>query len=55
VVALSTAHGLKFIDFKMRFHQGRLPESDRVLSNLPVDVAPTVSAVLAAIEDRVTA
>jgi threonine synthase len=55
IVVLSTAHGLKFIDFKMRFHQGRLPESDRALGNLPVDVAPTASAILAAIEDRLTA
>jgi threonine synthase len=54
-VVLSTAHGLKFIDFKMRFHQGLLPESDRALANLPVHVAPTLSAVMAAIEDKVTA
>ncbi|HEX4996841.1 MAG TPA: threonine synthase, partial [Terriglobia bacterium] len=53
VVVLSTAHGLKFIDFKMRFHQGRLPDEDRALANMPVEVAPTVSAVMAAIEERV--
>ena len=33
IVVISTAHGLKFIDFKLRFHTGELSDSDSVLRN----------------------
>jgi threonine synthase len=54
-VVISTAHGLKFIDFKMRFHQGNLPETNRSLQNLPIPVANDIRAVRAAIDGRITA
>ena len=54
-VVISTAHGLKFIDFKMRFHQGDLPETSRSLQNLPISVPNDVQAVRAVIDGRLTA
>jgi threonine synthase len=54
-VVISTAHGLKFIDFKMRFHQGSLAGTDSSLQNLPLSVPHDVDAVRAAIDGRLTA
>jgi threonine synthase len=44
VVVISTAHGLKFIDFKVQFH-----------NNPPVEVPPSAEAVLAALAGRLPA
>ncbi|HEY2384123.1 MAG TPA: threonine synthase [Terriglobia bacterium] len=55
VVVISTAHGLKFADFKTKFHQGLLPEVNPALQNLPVDVPADVNAVRAAIDGRIPA
>ena len=55
IVVISTAHGLKFIDFKLRFHQGQLPGTDSVFRNLPMDVPANVNAVRAAIDGRLPA
>jgi threonine synthase len=55
VVVISTAHGLKFAEFKTRFHQGRLPEVNPSLQNLPVDVPADVAAVRNAIDGRIPA
>jgi threonine synthase len=55
VVVISTAHGLKFTDFKRRFHQQELPSTDLTLSNLPVDVRADVDAVRSAINGRLPA
>jgi threonine synthase len=55
VVVISTAHGLKFIDFKLRFHQGQLADTDRTLQNLPVEVPANLDAVRAAIDGKLTA
>src|SRR5437016_1205481 len=38
VVVISTAHGLKFAEFKSRFHQGQIPVSDTSLQNPPTRV-----------------
>jgi threonine synthase len=54
-VVISTAHGLKFIDFKMRFHQGSLPQTNGSLQNLPVNVPNDLNAVRTAIDGRLTA
>jgi two-component system CheB/CheR fusion protein len=35
VVVISTAHGLKFTDFKVRYHEGKLPGIDSTLANPP--------------------
>ena len=38
VVVISTAHGLKFTDFKVAYHQQRLREIDPVYANRPIDL-----------------
>lgn len=55
VVVISTAHGLKFAEFKTRFHQGQLPEADPSLANPPIPVAADAAAVRAAIDGRIPA
>jgi threonine synthase len=55
VVVISTAHGLKFAEFKTRFHQGRLPEVNPSLQNLPINVPADVAAVRTAIDGRIPA
>lgn len=55
VVVISTAHGLKFADFKTRFHEGRIDSIDRSLQNVPTSVPADVSAVRAAINGRLPA
>src|SRR5215467_12156455 len=55
VVVISTAHGLKFAEFKTRFHQGQLPELDSSLQNNPIEVPADVAAVRAVIDGRIHA
>jgi threonine synthase len=45
VVVISTAHGLKFTDFKVAYHQERLPEIDSTLSNRPIDLPADYTTV----------
>jgi threonine synthase len=52
VVIISTAHGLKFVDFKLRFHQGQLQGGDNTLRNLPIEVSSNIDAVRAVIDGR---
>jgi threonine synthase len=52
VVIVSTAHGLKFVDFKLRFHQGQLQGGDTTLRNLPIEVSSNIDAVRAVIDGR---
>jgi threonine synthase len=52
VVVVSTAHGLKFIDFKLKFHQQLLAGTVRSLANLPIEVSSNVDAVRAAIDSK---
>jgi threonine synthase len=55
VVVISTAHGLKFADFKTKFHRGELPEVNPSLQNLPIAVPADINAVRAAIDGRIPA
>jgi threonine synthase len=55
VVVISTAHGLKFAEFKTKFHQGQLPEANRSLQNLPIPVPAETAAVRAVIDGRIPA
>jgi threonine synthase len=55
VVVISTAHGLKFAEFKTKFHQGRLPEVNPSLQNLPINVPADTDAVRKAIDGRIPA
>lgn len=55
VVVISTAHGLKFADFKTRFHQGQIRETDPSLQNLPINLPADLNAVRSAINGRIPA
>jgi len=58
VVVISTAHGLKFTDFKVQYHEGKL-EFPSCHANKPLDVPASVDAVKEALnnalKDRRTA
>ncbi len=45
VAVISTAHGLKFPEFKRAYHQGDLPGAGALWANPPVEVPATRSAV----------
>jgi threonine synthase len=55
VVVISTAHGLKFTEFKLGYHQNELGDHQVVPHhrNVPVVLPPSVDAVKKAIFDRV--
>ena len=55
VVVISTAHGLKFVDFKLKIHKGQVADTDQALRNLPVEVSADVDEILAAINGRLHA
>ncbi len=44
VVVISTAHGLKFTEFKVNYHEGKLPFPSRH-TNRPIEVRASVDAV----------
>ena len=44
VVVISTAHGLKFADFKVHYHEGKL-EFPSQYANQPIELPPSVAAV----------
>lgn len=50
VVVVSTASGLKFTEFKVRYHEGALSEVDSRQANPPAELPADYDAVLAAIE-----
>jgi threonine synthase len=45
VVVISTAHGLKFIDFKLRYHELRLEGIESRLANPPIELAARYQTV----------
>jgi threonine synthase len=49
VVVISTAHGLKFTDFKVRYHEGTLGFETRH-ANVPIKLPPRVDAVKEALD-----
>ena len=49
VVVISTAHGLKFTDFKVKYHEGTLDFPCKY-SNKPIELPPTVDAVKDALD-----
>jgi len=55
VVVLSTANGLKFTDFKIRYHERALREVQAEYANRPVDLPNDYDAVRRAIETGETA
>ncbi|MBI3202283.1 MAG: threonine synthase [Myxococcales bacterium] len=52
VVCVSTANGLKFTEFKVRYHDGQIPGVVSTLANPPVMLAPDYGAVVDAIGAR---
>jgi threonine synthase len=50
VVVISTANGLKFTDFKVRYHEGALPGVAALKRNRPVELENDYDAVRRAIE-----
>ena len=39
VIVVSTAHGLKFTDFKRRYHEGKLRGMASQYANLPIELS----------------
>lgn len=52
VVVVSTAHGLKFADFKLQTLQGRVPDTDPALRNLPIEVSAEIDQVRRVLNDK---
>ncbi|MCI0692628.1 threonine synthase [candidate division KSB1 bacterium] len=52
VVVISTANGLKFPEFKVRYHLGQLAEVKSQYANAPVEVAADLERVMEAIKRR---
>ena len=50
VVVISTAHGLKFTDFKVQYHEGKL-DFPCTYANKPIELPPTVDAVKKALDN----
>lgn len=53
VIVISTANGLKFTDFKIRYHEKRIKGVDARFANLPVPLPANLDAVRAAIMQRI--
>ncbi|ATB38841.1 threonine synthase [Cystobacter fuscus] len=51
VAVVSTAHGLKFPDFKVGYHQGSLADVTSRFSNPPIDLPANLDAVRGALSD----
>jgi len=45
VVIISTAHGLKFVDFKIKYHEQRLPTIDSKHANSPFELPADIEIV----------
>lgn len=52
VVVISTAHGLKFPEFKINYHENKLEEVTPHFANLPVEVPPQYDAIMTAIDKK---
>jgi len=52
VVVISTAHGLKFSEFKVAYHRGTLEAVDSRHANPPVDLPANIDRVRRAIDER---
>ena len=52
VVVISTAHGLKFTNFKLRYHEGALDEVESLYANPPINLPADADVVREVIEER---
>jgi threonine synthase len=55
VIVVSTANGLKFTEFKVRYHEGAIAGVDARHANRPVELPPDYDRVRAALEEHVAA
>ncbi len=53
VVVISTAHGLKFSEFKVQYHQNQLEECSSRLANPPTELPASYDAVIRAIQTKI--
>lgn len=53
IVIISTAHGLKFVEFKIGYHQGKLKNILPKHANLPIELPNDFNAVKDAIEKNI--
>jgi threonine synthase len=54
VVVISTAHGLKFTEFKIRYHQGEVEDVASQHANDPIELPDDIEAVQEAVEKRLS-
>jgi len=54
VVVISTAHGLKFTDFKVKYHENQLEGVESKYANVPVELPPEYDKVKGAILDKIS-
>ena len=52
VVVISTAHGLKFTEFKIQYHQRRIEGADCRFANQPIELPNDLGAVQEAVEQH---
>ena len=52
VVVVSTAHGLKFTEFKTRYHEQGIGDIEARFANRPLELPPTLDAAWGAIESH---
>jgi len=52
-VVISTANGLKFTDFKVHYHEGKLKEVMSAMPNKPVLLEASIDAVRRAVDERI--
>ncbi len=52
VVVISTAHGLKFSNFKLRYHEQKLGNITSRHANLPVTLPADISAVKKVLDEK---
>jgi len=51
-IVISTAHGLKFSEFKVGYHEGALREVDSRYANRPIPLPPDIDRIQAALDEE---
>ncbi len=54
IVVISTAHGLKFTEFKIRYHQGEIEDVASRYANAPIELPDDIGVVQEAVEKRLS-
>ena len=55
VAVISTAHGLKFTEFKIKYHEHKIEGIDARYANTPIELPNDVGAVQEAVEEQLSA